>query len=40
MQILAFLARRGKGGADSLKGKTRDAAESEFEVMSCGGGAV
>lgn len=25
MQILAFLARRGKGGADRLTGKNRDA---------------
>ena len=31
MQILAFLARRGKGGADRLTGKNRDAVEDEFE---------
>lgn len=31
MQILAFLARRGKSGADRLTGKNRDAVELACE---------
>jgi hypothetical protein len=33
MQILAFLARRGKIGEDRLTGKNRDAGKGEFEVI-------
>ena len=35
MQILAFLARRGKGSADRFTGKNRDAVESACGC--CGG---
>jgi hypothetical protein len=34
MQIWAFLARRGKGGAERLAGKNRGAVESTLIVLS------
>jgi hypothetical protein len=33
VQILAFLAKRGKGGADRFTGKNRDAAERVVKFL-------